>query len=195
MFRRLALLCGVGLTLSGCGTTGLSALAVDGPDLHPSLVALPVPELPLHVPHALLRSNPQHSADADFVAAVARGGSQGGRLDAQGVQEALYAVYRDEDDVTIGVYGMETESAHEADRREARLREIWAHNARADRTRVHRGGNVLAVVFCHPATPAHWDAVNDFIAERIGAPEQPAGAATAATAAGPTRPHAESETD
>ena len=174
MFRKQSLLVAVAAALSGCGSAGLSPLAFTGADLHPSLVALPVQELPSHIPRSLLRTNPQLSTEADFVEAVARGGSQGGRFDSRGVRAALYAVYRDDDNITVGVYGMEAESEAEADRREDALRAIWAYNDRANRTRVHRGGNVVAVVFSHPATPAHWEAVNEAIAERIGAAKPPA---------------------
>ena len=155
----------VGLLLSACGTSGLNTLVLDGHELHESLETLQVDDVPLHVPRAVLRDNPQLSTDTEFVEAVVRGGSQG-QLGGEGIRAALYAVYRGQSDV--GIYGLEAESAADANRLEGLLRGIWAMNASLDRARVHRGGEVLVVMWNAPATPSCWEAVNAAVVERLG---------------------------
>ena len=73
-------------------------------------------------------------------------------------------------ETVIGVYGLEAASTEDADRREQLAREVWAVNASVDRARVHRGGNVIAVVWCAELTPACWEDVNAAIAARLGSP-------------------------
>lgn len=141
----------------------LDRFVLDAHELHEALVAVPVDGLPLHVPHDLLRENPQLSTEPEFVEAVARGSSQG-RLGSDGVRAALYAVYQEESQ--IGVYGLEAESSADADRLEPLLREIWARNASLERARVHRRGDVLLVVWNAPHTPPSWEDVNAALAGR-----------------------------
>ena len=164
MSKRLVFAVATSLLLSACGTRGLEALVLEGPDLHESLVTLDLGDLPLHVPHAVLHSNPQLSIVPDFVDAVSRSSSQG-QLDSEGIRAALYAVYRGETEV--GLYGLEAMSATEADRREQLIRNIWVKNVSLDRARIHRGGNTIIVVWCARLTPSCWEAVNAVIAERL----------------------------
>lgn len=148
-------------------SSGLKLLVLDGDELHPSLVTQRVDDLPrLQVPRAVLRDNPVLSTDAEFIEAVARRGSQG-RLGAEGMRTALYALYRGESD--IGFYGLEASSTAAADRRESLLREIWARNVSLDRARVHRRGNVMVVVWNNGVSAPIWAAVNAVVVERLAA--------------------------
>jgi hypothetical protein len=158
----------LGVFLAACSTSGLSPLVLDGRDLHPSLVTRQLDGGPIrHVPRTVLRRNPQHSADAEFIKAIASSGSQG-TLGAEGIRSALYALYLGESEV--GFYGFEASSAADAQRLEDALREIWSHNVNIDRARVHRGGLVLVVVWTDGVSPEHWEAVNRGVVERLPAP-------------------------
>jgi hypothetical protein len=149
-------------------SSGLRPLVLDGHELHATLVTQRIEDvLRLHVPRAVLRENPMLSTDADFVEAIARSGSQG-RLGAEGIRAALYALYRGESE--IGLYGLEAASTADADRREGLLREIWAHNASLDRARVHRRGKVLVVVWNNGVPASIWEAVNAVVVERLAVP-------------------------
>jgi hypothetical protein len=117
-------------------------------------------------PPAVLRNNPCLSTDAEFVAAIASGSSQG-QLDAEGIRAALYAFYRGESDV--GFYGLEAESTAEVDRREGAMREIWAYGEGLGRVRVHRADNVLVVVWHDGVSSSCWEAVNAEVAARLTA--------------------------
>ena len=153
------------LLLAACSTSGLSPLMLEGHELHPSLRTRQLDEPLRHVPRDVLRANPQHSTDPDFVRAIAGGGSQG-RLDRDGIRSALYALYLGERD--LGFYGLEAESLAEADRWEGQLRKIWSHNVHLDRARVHRGGLVLVVVWTDGVSPEAWEAANALVVERLG---------------------------
>ena len=163
MKRTLAAL--FSLLVTACASPGLQPLVFEGHELHPSLAPLSLEAMPLHIPHALLRENPQWSEEPAFVRAVARGGSQG-RLDSRGMRAALYGVYRGESD--IGLYVLEAESVEVARRREKLLRDIWQVNVSFERARVHRGGKVLIVAWNAPSTPACWEEVNAALVERLG---------------------------
>ena len=153
---------------AACGTSGLNPLVLDGHELHASLVTQQIDDVPrLHVSRAVLRDNPQLSTDAEFVEAIARGGSQG-RLGGEGIRAALYALYRGESEV--GFYGLEAASTADADRLESLLRGIWAHNASLDRARVHRGGKVLLVVWNDGVSASSWEAVNAVVVEHLAVP-------------------------
>ncbi len=155
----------LGLLISAGATGGLSRLMVEGPELYPSLRTRELDGTPIrHVPGHLVRQNPQHSSDADFIEAIARSGSQGS-LDGRGIHAALYALYVGEKE--LGFYGLEAGSATDADRLEEALRDIWAHNIGLDRARVHRGGLVLVVVWTDGVSAECWDAVNQGVAERL----------------------------
>jgi hypothetical protein len=167
MSRKMFLAAAVGLLFAACGTSGLNPLVLDGHELHASLVTQQIDDVPLHVPRAVLRDNPQLSTDSEFVEAVARGASHG-QLGGEGIRAALYAVYRGE--IEIGIYGLEAASTAEADRLEGLLRGIWAKNASLDRARVHRGGEVLVVVWNDRVSTSCWEAVNAVVAERLVAP-------------------------
>jgi len=183
------------------GTSGLTPLVLDGHELHASLVTQNIDDVPrLHVPRAVLRGNPQLSTDAEFVEAIARAGSQG-QLGGEGVRAALYALYRGESGVgfyeseaesaaaadrheslglyggesQVGLYGLEAASTTDADRLESLLRGIWAHNVSLDRTRVHRGGGLLVVVWTYGVSASCWEAVNAVVVERLPAPGVPIG--------------------
>ena len=170
------------LGLAACGASGssgtkapeaesqalpLSAFAFDAAELHQSLEALPLDELPLHVPRAVLFDNPQVSTERNFVYSVSRGSSQG-RLEPEGIRSALYGVYGDEDGGMIGFYGLEAASLEVADEREDLLHQIWPVNVSAERARIHREGVLLFVVWNAPDTPACWEAVNAVLVERLG---------------------------
>ena len=168
MSRKIFLAASVGLLFAGCGTSGLNPLVLAGHELHASLVTQQIDRVQrLHVPRAVLRDNPQLSTDAEFVEAIARGGSQG-QLDGEGIRAALYALYRGESE--LGFYGLEAASTADADRRESLVRGIWAQNASLDRARVHRGGKVLVVVWTDGVSASCWEAVNAIVAERLAAP-------------------------
>ena len=149
-------------------TSGLTPLVLPGHALHPSLATPQVDETTIrHVSHRVIQSNPQLSTQPEFIAAIARSGSQG-KLSAEGVRSALYALYRG--DKELGFYGLEAASAADADRLEASIRGIWAHNASIDRAKVHRGGLVLVVVWTDGVSPEVWAAVNATVSTRLAAP-------------------------
>lgn len=156
------------LAIAASSTSELAPLVLEGHELHSSLVARELGESSIrHVPRAVVKGNPYLSADSEFIEAIARSGSQG-RLDGKGVSFALYALYGAERD--LGFYGLEAASEADADRLEDALREVWAHNVRIDRARVHRGKLGLVVVW-HDGVPLDcWKAVNSGIAERLVAP-------------------------
>ena len=156
------------ILVAACSPHGLGRLVVDGGELHPSLVTRSLDDGPSrHVSQSVLRENPQHSSDADFVRAIARSGSQG-NLNSDGVRSALYALYRGEKDV--GFYGLEAATVEDADRLEPMLRKIWSHNESLSRARVHRRGLVLLVVWNDGLLPEVWKAVNDTVVQRLGKP-------------------------
>ena len=147
---------------------GLERVLVQGPDLHPALETVSLPDGSSRLlPAEVQPTNPHLSTDLAFVDTVARYGSQG-NLDGMGMGAALFGLYHD--GAALGIYGLEALSAGDASYREALLRDIWAHNVRGDRARVHRGGEVLLVVF-HDGVPAEtWEAVNEELAERLVRP-------------------------
>lgn len=162
------LVASLGLLLATGSTNGLSPLVLEGRELHPSLTTRKLDDHPIrHVPRSVLRENPQHSTDAEFVRAIASSGSQG-KLSGEGIRSALYALYVGE--AEVGFYGLEAASAADADRLEDALREIWSHNVSIDRARVHRGGSVLVVVWTDGVSPEIWKAVNAGVAQRLPAP-------------------------
>ena len=153
------------LVLAGCAPSGLGPLVVDGPELHSSLVTLKLEDAARFHIAPVLRDNPYLSTDSAFVDVLARIASQG-RLDGgQGVRAALYALYLGESEV--GLYGLEAASPADADRIEGVLRAIWAHNARLERARVHRGGRVLVVAWNNGVSPECWEAVNAGVLKRL----------------------------
>ena len=154
------------LTIAACSASELTPLVLEGPELHHSLVTGKLSKI-RHVPRSVVGGNPYFSADPEFVEAIARGSSQG-RLDGKGVRFALFAFYGAKSD--LGFYGVEFASEADVDRREDALREIWAHNVRLGRARVHRGNLVLVVVWHHGVSLDCWDTVNSVIAERLVAP-------------------------
>ena len=154
--------------LTGCARSALSPLVVDGPELHPSLVTRTLEDASRrHVARAVLPDNPHLSTDAAFVDAISRSSSQG-RLGAEGIRAALYALYVGESE--LGLYGLEAASPADADRREVELRAIWAYGAKLGRARVHREGKVLVVVWHDGVSPACWEAVNAGVVQRLSAP-------------------------
>ena len=145
--------------------SGLHSLILEGHELHPSLSTPRIEDYPIrHIPRHLVKANPYHSDDPDFVRVISRGGSQG-NLEGEGVRSALYALYLGERE--LGFYGMEAESMVDADRLEREVRRIWANNARFDRARVHREGLVLLVIWTDGVSPESWEAVNAVVAERL----------------------------
>ncbi len=171
--RKMLLAATVGLLSAGCGASGLNPLVLDGYELDASLVTQQIDEVPhLHVPRAVLHDNPQLSTDAEFVEAIARGGSQG-QLGGEGIRAALYALYRGENEV--GFYGLGAASAAEGGRGETLMRGIWAPNESLNRARVHRGGKVLVVVWTDGVSASCWKAVNAVVADCLPAPGIPIG--------------------
>ena len=153
------------LLLTGCTSSTLAPLVVDGPELHASLVTQKLEDAAvLHLAPAL-RDNPYLSTDSAFVDVTARMSSQGRLPGGEGVRAALYALYLGESD--IGLYGLEAESSADADRIEGVLRAIWSHNAGLGLARVHRAGKVLVVVWSSPPSPSYWEAVNAKVVERL----------------------------
>ena len=53
------------------------------------------------------------------------------------------------------------------DDREKALREIWAHNASFGRSRVHRQGRILLVIWHDGVTPECWESVNAVVARKL----------------------------
>lgn len=153
------------VALAACATSGLDPFVLDAHELHASLTAKPFDGANHGVPRGV-RDNPHVSMDADVVASIARYASQG-QLGGDGIRAALYALYHGESE--LGFYGLEATSTAAADRLDGILREIWAHNVRADRVRVHRGGRVFVVVWNDGVSRPCWQAVNDGLVERLSA--------------------------
>lgn len=167
MVGAIAFLVGIlALAPADSSTSELAPLLLEGAELHESLVTLDLSEI-RHVPAAVLESNPQLSDHHEFIHAVGGGSSQGSR-DGRGVRRALYAIYRAEKD--LGFYGLEAASEADADRLEKALRETWAHNAKIDRARVHRGNLALLVIWHDGVSEDCWEAVNAVVAERLVEP-------------------------
>ena len=164
--KKLLLL--LGFLIVACSTrgSGLDSLVLEGHELHASLKTRQMDDSVRHVPRALIPENPHVSTNADFVAAIARNGSQGS-LGRDGIRSALYALYREKNE--LGFYGLEAVSAADADRWEEALRKIWAHNGRMGRAQVHRKGLVLVVVWTDGVSPECWKAVNASKVERLSA--------------------------
>lgn len=155
------------LLLAGCAPSALGPLVVDGQELHASLVTRELKDAArLHLAQ-MLRDNPYLSTDAEFVDAIARSASQG-RLGAEGIRAALYALYLGESE--LGLYGLEAASPADADRLEGPVRGIWAYNEGLGLARVHREGRVLVVVWHNGVSPSCWEAVNAGVVERLTAP-------------------------
>jgi hypothetical protein len=69
----------------------------------------------------------------------------------------------------LGLYGLEAASPADVERVESVLRGIWAHNESLDRTRVHREGKVLVVVWHNGVSSSCWEAVNAAVVKRMTA--------------------------
>jgi uncharacterized protein (TIGR03067 family) len=152
--------------------SGLGSLVLEGHELHASLKTRQLDDSDRrhHVPRALLPGNPHVSTNAAFVAAIATCASQGS-LGRDGVRSALYALYLGKKE--LGFYGLEAESAAEADRWEGAMRKVMSHNVRLGMMQVHRQGLVLVVVWRDwpdGVSPECWKAVNASIVERLSAP-------------------------
>jgi len=154
--------------MTGCSTreSALDSLVLEGHELHASLHTREIDDSVRHVPLDLIPGNPGVSTNAEFVAAIARSGSQG-RLGGEGMRSALFAIYRGKSD--LGFYGLEAASATEADRREEAMRDIWAHNVRLGCEQVHRQGLTIVVVWTDGVSQECWEAVNARVVERLTA--------------------------
>ncbi len=146
----------------------MSSLVLEGPVLHESLLTRKIASIRDLPTGVVSPGNPHLSSDDEFVDAVARSGSQG-RLGRDGVRAALFARYSTGEN-ELGFYGLEAESEADADERERALREIWAHNGRHGRSRVHRKGLVLLVVWHDDVSPECWESVNATVVEQLNAP-------------------------
>ena len=151
--------------------SGLGSLVLEGHELHASLKTRQLDDSDRrhHVPRALLPGNPHVSTNAAFVAAIATCASQG-NLGREGVRSALYALYLGKKE--LGFYGLEAESAAEADRWEGSMRKVMSHNVRLGMMQVHRQGLVLVVVWRDwpdGVSPECWEAVNAKVVERLSA--------------------------
>lgn len=147
----------------------LASLLVEGHELHASLETEQLESISKLPPGMVLPHNPHLSTNDKFIAATARGGSQG-RLDGEGMRSAIYARYVTGES-EIGFYGLEAKSDADADQREKVLRDIWAYNASLDRASVHRNGLVLLVVWIWTdgVLPECWEAVKAGVEERLNA--------------------------
>jgi len=146
--------------------SGLGSLVLEGHELHASLKTRQMDDSVRHVPRALIPENPHVSTDAAFVAVIARNGSQGS-LGREGIRSALYALYLGKKE--LGFYGLEAESAADANRLEDTIRKVWLNNERMGRAQVHRKGLVLVVVWTDGVSPECWEAVNARVVERLTA--------------------------
>ena len=147
--------------------SSLERLNLEGHELHASLRTPPLEVLRDVPTNAVQPTNPHLSTDDDFVESISRGASQG-RLAREGIRAALYARYAT-DENEIGVYGLEADSVADADQREKLVRDIWAHNASFGRSRVHRGGLLIVVVWHDGVSTEIWEAVNTKITEQLNA--------------------------
>jgi len=145
--------------------SGLGSLVLEGHELHASLKTRQMDDSVRHVPRA--PGNPHVSTNADFVATIAKGASQG-RLGREGVRSVLYALYLGKKE--LGFYGLEAESSADANRLEDTIRKIWSNNVRMGRAQVHRKGLVLVVVWTDGVSRECWEAVNAKVVERLVAP-------------------------
>tara|TARA_R110002096_G_scaffold377590_1_gene571406 strand:+ start:1520 stop:2023 length:504 start_codon:yes stop_codon:yes gene_type:complete len=164
MSTNMRLVAPLSLLLAACAASGLDPLVLKGHELHASLVTRSLDEPNLRVPRHV-RSNPQLSTDPEFLEAIGRGATQGRGLGREGIRAALYARYLGERG--IGMYGFEAASAADADRIEGALRNTWSYAARSDQARVHRGGEVLVVVWADVESPGCWEAVNAVVVARL----------------------------
>lgn len=155
------------LFFSGCASSALGPLVVDGRELHASLVTRELKDVAKLILVPVLRDNPSLSNRAEFVDVIVRMATQG-RLNSGGVRAALYAVYLGESEV--GVYALEAASPSDADRLEGSLREIWAYGESLGRVRVHRAGKVLVVVWHGGVSLSCWETVNAGVVERMAGP-------------------------
>lgn len=148
----------------------LDSLLVDGAELHPTLKTESVDNLPAGRDFP---ANPWQSTAPAFIESMARYGSQG-RLDGEGMNDALFAQYTDGSS-EIGFYGLAAENESVALQREQDLREIWAHNHGLDRTHIHRQGLVLLVVWIRTGDelPAAWHAVKQWAAQKMSSANTP----------------------
>ena len=148
----------------------LSSLVLEGHELHASLRTHQLDSIQqLHLPPGVvLPGNPHLSADAEFVEAISRSGSQG-RLGKEGIRSALYARYAAGEN-ELGIYALEAETDADADKRENAVRKIWAYNARRDLARVHRKDLILVIVWHTRVSPECWEAVNARLVDRLNAP-------------------------
>ena len=164
--KKLLLL--LGFLIAACSTrgSGLDSLVLEGHELHASLKTRQIDDSVRHVPRALIPGNPHVSTNAAFVAAIARNGSHG-RLGREGIRSALYALYLGKKE--LGFYGLEAESAADANRLEDTIRKVWSHNERLGLAQVHRKGLVLVVVWTDGVSPECWEAVNARVVERLTA--------------------------
>lgn len=156
------------LLFAACTASELGPLLVDGHELHASLVTKELDDGPIrHVPRDVLRDNPYLSTDVEFIEAIAHSASQG-QIGGEGIRAALYAVYLGERE--LGLYGLEASSTTDANRLERALHEIWAHNERLGRARIHHKGKVLVVLWNDGASSSCWEAANAWVVERLAAP-------------------------
>lgn len=158
---------GQGVSIKGQpdGQPNLQSLVIPGNELHESLDAKQLDSI-RHLPRDMrLPENPHQSADNEFVLAVSRASSQG-RLNREGIATAFYGIY-DDGQTDIGIYGLQAESERAADQREKSLREIWAHNGRFDRSRVHRQGCILVVIWHDGVAKDCWEAINSTVKAKL----------------------------
>lgn len=156
----------LGFLIAACPAwgSGLASLVLEGDELHASLKTPQIDDSDQHMPRALIPRNPHVSTNAAFVAAVIRNASRSS-LDTEGIRSALYALYREEND--LGFCGLEAVSAADADRWEEAMHKIWAHNVRLGLAQVHRKGLVLVLVWTHGVSPECWKAANAKVVERL----------------------------
>lgn len=153
------------LLLTSCASSPLSPLVLEGRELHASLVNAKFEDAARLALAPVLRANPYLSSDSAFVHVMAQVASQARLGDGAGIRTALYALYRAE--TNLGIYGLEAATSGDADRIEGVLRAIWSHNTSLDIVRVHRNGQLFAVVWHDGVSHECWEAANTVVENRL----------------------------
>lgn len=154
------------LLFSACSTHKLDSIAVQGNELHASLVTQSLAGLANFWPPPEMTGNPFLSEDPAFVEAISKRATQGAGIGDVNLHSALYAVHSSDGKV-LGIYGLHAATSADADRAERKLRDTWAYGASLDAVRVHRAGDVLVVVWTRSESVADWEAINESVVARL----------------------------
>ena len=157
--------CAAALTAAACAAPQLERFAVCGDALYPGLETPALPFLSRPDCPAGVERNPEFGREDAFVTSVGRRASQG-RQNGEGVDAALYALYREQADVVL--YGLEAADDSVAERLEAQLHEIWDYGVGLGRVRLYRSGRVLLVLWHGGVSPACWESLDAELRARLG---------------------------